>query len=84
MKFYASKFSKKTLRWLVLIIAMFQIDHRNVLFETSHCFFTYFSSLFCVSLFHQMQDEYKMNEGVSKAQKRPQYKSKLATLVKYT
>ena len=24
------------------------------------------------------------NEGVSKAQKRPQYKSKLATLVKYT
>ena len=25
-----------------------------------------------------------MSEGVSKAQKRPQYKSKLATLVKYT
>ena len=24
------------------------------------------------------------SEGVSKAQKRPQYKSKLATLVKYT
>ena len=26
----------------------------------------------------------EMAEGVSKAQKRPQYKSKLATLVKYT
>ena len=26
----------------------------------------------------------EVNEGVSKAQKRPQYKSKLATLVKYT
>ena len=26
----------------------------------------------------------KTQEGVSKAQKRPQYKSKLATLVKYT
>lgn len=61
MKFYASKFSNKTLRWLVLTIAMLQIDHRNVLFETSHCFFTYFPSLFCAFLFHQMQAEYKMN-----------------------
>ena len=31
-----------------------------------------------------MLDKYKKREGVSKAQKRPQYKSKLATLVKYT
>lgn len=61
MEFYASKFSNKTLRWLVLTIAMLQIDHRNVLFETSHCFFTYFPSLFCAFLFHQMQAEYKMN-----------------------
>ena len=27
---------------------------------------------------------FEIDEGVSKAQKRPQYKSKLATLVKYT
>lgn len=58
MKFYAYKFSKKTLRWFVLIIAMFQIDHRNVLFETSHCLFPHFQSLFCVFLFHQMQAEF--------------------------
>lgn len=61
MKFYASKFSKKTLRWSVLTIAMFQIDHRNVLFETSHCLFPHFQSLFVFPFFHQMQAEYKMN-----------------------
>lgn len=61
MKFYASKFSNKTLRWSVLTIAMFQIDHRNVLFETSHCLFPHFPSLFCAFLFNQVQAEYKMN-----------------------
>lgn len=57
MKFYASKFSKKTLRWLVLIIAMFQIDHRNVLFETSHCFSRIFRAYFVFAYF----TKYKLN-----------------------
>lgn len=57
MKFYAYKFSKKTLPWFVLIIAMFQINHRNVFFETSHCFSRIFRTYFVFPFFIK----YKLN-----------------------
>ncbi len=43
-----------------------------------------FSSRIGASPGHTTREQCVVQEGVSKAQKRPQYKSKLATLVKYT
>ena len=42
---------KKTMRWLVPIIAMFQVNHRSVSIGLSHCFFVFLRMRFlCVSL----------------------------------
>lgn len=41
MKFYASKFSNKTLRWSVLTIAMFYLKHRNVFFRIFRAYFVF-------------------------------------------
>ena len=44
-------YSEKTLRWLVPIIAMFQVNHRIVSIGLSHCFFVFLRIRFSYFIF---------------------------------